>query len=192
MKKVPNRSSEQQRSEFNWPPTDDELASSGIDSTPSAHERLRAYFNWPPDEQAEQPALPTETAPPVDERAPQSGFSWPPPEEPAPAPNLTWPPPAEPSGPEVTFEPALDVVDAQPEDEVPAPPPLDAAEPVVQTDSSASGIMAVDADAEFEETLSDQWAVEIARLQTLLDGLTEKLEWRSGTGAVLDEPRVKH
>ena len=36
-----------------------------------------------------------------------------------------------------------------------------------------------------------QWEVEIARLQALIDGLTEKLEWRA-TGGIGNEPRLKH
>ena len=46
-------------------------------------------------------------------------------------------------------------------------------------------------DVELDALTDGQWEVEIARLQALIEGLTEKLEWRA-TGVIGNEQRLKH
>ena len=199
MKKVSKPSNETPRREFNWPPTEEELAE--FDPTQSARERLRAYFNWPNDEQP--PAV--EDPPASDE--PPSEVDWPS-EEPAPSPvivttydgtgraeGLTSPPPEE-SALLPTLEATFDAEPAEDEGPLvdPEPAPAEAvAMEYVGIGNETDGIELIDPtnDTELDEPISDQWEVEIARLQTLLDGLTKELEWRA-TGVALNEPRLKH
>jgi hypothetical protein len=149
-------SKEQSRSDFNWPPTEEELAPSGIDRTPSVHDRLAGYFNWPADNAAPQ-APPTPDAEPVM----GVGFTWPPPDEAVDLPRL--------------------------ESRRPEPEPLPA------RDESASGLATASADepTEIEEIFTDQWVVHTARLQSMIEALTEKLEWRV-TATPDVRQRLKH
>jgi hypothetical protein len=125
-------------SDFSWPPSDEELASSGIDSARIVHERLRAYFNWPAD--GESP-------------------------------------------------PAANEIELLPDDP-PATQPIEVVHSNVG-DAAATAIAGVEDEPEAEEIITGPWEVEIARLQALIEGLTEKLEWRAKSDTAT-EPRLKH
>lgn len=213
MKKLDKRagpnSTQQPRSDFNWPPTDDELAPSGIDNSQSAHERLRAYFNWPPDNAG--PPAATAEAPMVTSEEPRSAFNWPPVDDVVGSPDVGsvpeasgqaegsfhWPPPDEPvHAPivETTFEPSAAGVDRQPDVSVFVPAPIEAVastEVDAPTLDVAAAEVADVGEVELDGITDGQWEVEIARLQALIDGLTEKLEWRA-TGAIGNQQRLKH
>ena len=213
MKKLGKRSgsdsTQQPRSDFNWPPIEEELAPSGIDSSPTAHDRLRAYFNWPADDDGAPPLAAAET-PTVGSEEPRSAFNWPPADEvdassgvgiirepPREEGSLNWPPGDEPAAAPVvqeTFEPWPAGVDRQPDGPVLAATPIEAAEYPGVADSPTLEVEtaeAADVDVELDALTDGQWEVEIARLQTLIEGLTEKLEWRA-TGAIGNQQRLKH
>ena len=205
-------STEQPRSDFNWPPTEEDLAPFGDDNTQTAHERLRAYFNWPADDDnAPAGVEPTPFTseelrstcdwPPVDEEEAASGigavqgasgeaegsFSWPPPDEPVPATVV-----------QETFEPWPAGAARQSDDSFSTPTPLPAAEYTAFGDAPMLNVEAAEAaGVEFEgepglDSISGgPWEVQIARLEALIERLTEKLEWRA-TGANQNEPRLKH
>jgi hypothetical protein len=110
---------------------------------------------------------------------------------------FNWPPPEESSTLEVTFEPAPslleDPADALESARAEAAEYVEAAEHVEAAESTMA-VTALAGEANepgFEETLSGQWEAEIARLQALLEALTETLEWRA-TGGIPNEPRSKH
>jgi hypothetical protein len=225
MKKLDKRSgpdsTKQPRSDFNWPPMEEELAPSGIDSSQSAHERLRAYFNWPADDGAPPPVA-AET-PTVGSEQPRSAFNWPPPDEVDASSGVgiirepsreegsfNWPPADEPAAAPVqeTFEPWPAGVDRQLDGPVLPATPIEAAEypgvadsPTLEVETAEAAAVDVeldavtdgqaDVDVEFDALTVGQWDVEIGRLQTLIEGLTEKLEWRA-TGAIGNQQRLKH
>ena len=214
MKKLDKRarpnSTPQPRSDFNWPPKDEELAPFGIDASPSAHERLRAYFNWPPDD-AGAPAA-TAEASGVTSEEPRSAFNWPPVDNVAASPGVgivpepageaegsfNWPPPDEPvpaPSVEMTFEPSAAGVEPRPEDSVFVPAPIDAGAAIEvdapTLDVEAAAVADSVVQAELDGITDGQWELEIARLQALIDGLTEKLEWRA-TGVIGNGQRLQH
>ena len=194
-------STEQSRSEFNWPPTEDELADSGPDSARTAHERLRAYFNWPPEGESPATSRGQEVA------ATTADFDWPAAEvapdtldafhqEMTPAPPTSfepWPPAvdAEPP-PEESFatasaaELSFEAARVEPAEEPVIVERAAAADGVVtQVDraatevASAAAELAAASDEDGEDiVISERWDVEIARLQALIEGLTETLDSR--------------
>jgi hypothetical protein len=210
MKKLDKRagpgSTPQPRSDFNWPPTDEEVAA-GLDTSRSAHERLRAYFNWPPDDE-EPPAAAAET-PRVTSEEPRSAFNGLPVDEGAspgvgivPEPSgeakasFNWPPPDEPVHEptvQTTFERSGAGIDRQPDDSVFASAPIEAAASteVDDTTPDVAATEVAEVGVGLDGLTDGQWEVEIARLQALLDGLTEKLEWRT-TGGIGNDPQLKH
>ena len=112
----------------------------------------------------------------------EGSFNWPPPDEPVHAPSV-----------QTTFEPSGAGIDRQPDDSVFVSAPIEAAASTEVDDTTldvaATGVAEVDVGL---DGLTDgQWEVEIARLQALIDGLTEKLEWRT-TGGIGNEPQLKH
>jgi hypothetical protein len=161
MRKASQQSNEQTPSDFNWPPTDEELAPSGIENTLSVQERLRAYFNLPADDQQEEPPAAAETAT-LPAPQPQSAIL------------------ADPQSPSTFRWPVIGVVQKLtgrngktfnwPPGEKPCSQLHEPAQPAL------------------EEGVSDDWEFEVERLQALIDRLTEKLEWRAAD-VVLEEPR---
>ncbi len=72
------------------------------------------------------------------------------------------------------------------------PPQLAVLEHVPVLDDPREDDVAAAADEpEVDEIITDDWAVEIARLQSLIEALTEKLEWRM-TATPGTEQRMKH
>ena len=170
-----SNSTEKPGSDFSWPPSDEELASSGIDSPQTVHDRLRAYFNWPADD--ESPAAGNETAASTSGE-PESRVNWPSPDE-----------GVAPSTAQTSFEPWPAVIELLPDDP-PATQPIEVVHSNVG-DAAATAIAGADGEPEAEEIITGPWEVEIARLQALIDGLTEKLEWRA-KGDTATERRLKH
>lgn len=209
-KRARPNSTPQPRSDFNWPPKDEELAPSGIDANQSAHERLRAYFNWPPDDAGPAPA--TAEASGVTSEEPRSALNWPPVDDVAASPGVggvpepageaegsfNWPPPDEPVPVPIVermFQPSAPEVEPHPEDSVFVPAPIEAAAAIEVAaptlDVEAAAVAESVVQAELDGITDGQWELEIARLQALIDGLTEKLEWRA-TGVIGNGQRLQH
>jgi hypothetical protein len=178
------------RTDFNWPPTDEELEQSRAETV----QRLEKYLQQRPADEDPQWANDTERRalerPPVkfdwlptdQGRAPEGvetrrsesmfrgdGTALEPPEplmanDPPPAPALAEHVPVESA--------------ASPDTETPTA--AAEAEDLVHADIEDSKIDGAAAQSAIEpgEAGESGWATEIARLQALMDGLTEKLEWR--------------
>ena len=95
----------------------------------------------------------------------------------------------------MTFEPSAAEVDRQPDRPVFGAAPIEAAAYhrswMPPTLDVAAAEAAEVVDVELDGISDGQWEVEIARLQALIDGLTEKLEWRA-TGVTRNEQRLHH
>jgi hypothetical protein len=150
---------------FNWPPTDDELAqyTLGIWAVQNAFDKPHADFNRPPpDEELGAhgiDAVQSEAA--FDEIGVRTA-------EPSVAP---------PSLP-ASSEPQYDLSDGPQRDEGPTPSDADDSTHSGVWCSRMSAIAGAQSDTALDGTWAREWTAEIARLQALIEELTEPLEWR--------------